>query len=505
MIGKQQFKEDERITRLIQQMPAAVYTTDEDGILTFYNQKAVDLWGYRPRLNDPKESRYSGSFMMFKPDGTPLPHDQSPMAIALKQQQSISGEEIIIERLDGSRIIALVNISPLFDNGRFSGAINVLQDVTAQNSNKKAVWRLAAIVNSSDDAIVSETLTGLVTSWNHGAEKMFGYMEEEMLGQAVTIIFPPERKDEEDMILEQIRNGKLVDHFETARKTKNGKIVPVSITVSPVKDSRGRITGVSKVIRDISEQVKSRNQMQQLNQRLQKLNEYKDEFIGMASHELKTPITVIKNHLQLLGLKISEEELKSSVSKAINSVDKLSTLVSDLLDVSKIEGEKLQLNYSRFDVVDLISDSIQNLQITESTHQIIFNKQSESIIVNADKQRIEQVIINLLTNAIKYSPDAEKVVVKVTSENSEVMISVTDFGIGIPEELQNKVFSRFFRAEGLSTAYSGLGIGLFISKDIVERHQGTIWVESEVDEGSTFYIKLPVNPPCGSGETQKAV
>lgn len=249
-----QLKDEEKLIHLIQQMPTAVYTINQEGILTFYNQKAVELWGYHPRLNDPKESRYCGSFMIFKPDGTPLPHDKSPAAIALRQKKKIDGEEIIIERPDGSRVTALVNISPLFEDGKFSGTINVLQEITARKKNEKAAWLLVAIVNSSDDAIISKTLTGLITSWNPAAEKIFGFTETEMLGQSITAIIPADRQNEEEMIIRSIRKGKKVDHFETIRKAKDGKHVSVSITVSPVRDSVGRIIGASKIARKITGQ-----------------------------------------------------------------------------------------------------------------------------------------------------------------------------------------------------------------------------------------------------------
>lgn len=479
---------------LIQNMPTAVYTTDIDGILTFYNEWAAELWGCHPEVNNPKENRFCGSSKVFTLDGVPLQPNEYPMARALRKREPIHNEEVIIQRPDESRVVVSVNINPLFENGVFSGAVNVLQDITAQKKIEKSAWHRAAIVKSSDDAIVSKTLDGIITSWNRGAERTFGYTELEMLGESILKLIPPERHNEEDQIIEQIVSGEKIDHFETIRVTKEGKRIPVSLTISPVKNNEGEIIGASKIARDITDQVKTRNELKNLNKKLKKYIDYKNDFIGMASHELKTPITVIKSNLQLLNLKTKSENIRTMIQKTLNNVDKLTTLVIDMLDISKAESGKLQLNYGKFNLVSLLKENIQNMQAVRSSHHIIFEDNNiEEIYLNADKERISQVFINLLTNAIKYSPQSGKVKVKINNRKDEAIIRVTDFGIGIPKDQFSNIFSRFYRVEDLDPTYSGLGIGLFISKDIIERHKGKIWVESELDKGSTFYVKLPTN------------
>jgi signal transduction histidine kinase len=221
------------------------------------------------------------------------------------------------------------------------------------------------------------------------------------------------------------------------------------------------------------------------------LNAKKDEFIGLASHELKTPLTSINGYLQLLERHQTTELNKNFVKKTVQQVGKLTALVSDLLDVSKIEAGKLQFSKERFDIKALIFDVVDIMQLATDNHQIAFDLEPTSVLVYADKQRIEQVIINLLTNAIKYSPKAKKIALSLQETNKEVIVSVQDFGIGIHPEKLNHIFSRFYRVDDLSPHMSGLGIGLYISREIIERHNGKIGVSSEVGKGSTFYFTLP--------------
>lgn len=234
-------------------LPAAVYTCEApSGIITFYNDHAATLWGRAPKLGDPDE-RFCGSFKLWRPDGTPLPHDQTPMAVTLRNGHSFRNEEVVIERPDGTRIHALVNIDPIHDaNGRLAGAINAFHDVTPMKVGEEAQVRLAAIVETSDDAIVSKTLDGIIQSWNAGAERIFGYSAAEAVGQSITLIIPPELRDEERMILERLRRGERVEHFETVRLTKSRERLDISLTISPLRDAAGQITGASKVARDIT-------------------------------------------------------------------------------------------------------------------------------------------------------------------------------------------------------------------------------------------------------------
>lgn len=410
----------------------------------------------------------------------------------------IAGERIehyhtVRRTKNGERIHIALTVSPIKnDEGNVIGISKIARDISEAKNNERKQAMLAAIIDSSDDAIVSKDLNGNITSWNPGAEKIFGYSETEAVGQHISLIIPHTLLQEETVIISKIRKGEKVSHFETIRITKDGRLINISLTVSPVKDSRGRIIGASKIARDITEKVEMDKQLKLLTARLQELNDYKDEFMAMASHELKTPLTVIKANLQILENKMEGDERLNFVNKTLKQVNKLSDLISDLLDVSKIQTGKLELNRSTIDIVPFINEIIDGIQQTSPQHEILLHTSHDKMITVADRDRLEQVVINILTNAIKYSPNAPKVLVEVSLQQNEILFKVTDQGIGISKDDIEKVFTRFFRVRGLASTFSGSGIGLYISMEIIKRHGGKIWVESEEEKGSTFYFTIPV-------------
>lgn len=860
---------EQKYRTLIQSLPAAVYTTDKDGYINLYNEAAVELWGRHPEIG---KEMWCGSWKIYESDGvTPLPLDSCPMAIALKEGRQVYGKEIIIERPDGLRKNVQPYPQPIIDEeGNIIGAVNMLLDVTERKVAEEHKAKLAAIVQSSDDAIIGKTLDGIVTSWNLAAQKLFGYTEEEMIGQSITRLIPPDRIEEEPEILSRLRKGERVEHFETKRITKDGRLLDISLTISPIKNSNGKIIGVSKIARnitlqreaerlihenqerfrmavettnlgtweyspkdyklycspesrkicglpedvnpdfetvfnhiypedkdyflqqvkaainpagsgqfdmllriyryydkemrwvraqgkvffnsnyfperligtmlditdektkeeelkesvelfetmadnvpamiwmsgtdkfddyfnktwlqftgrtldeesnegwlegvhpddvqkcietyntsfkeqksfyteyrlrrhdgeyrwisdnsvprfsvdgdfwgfisaciDIDDQKRFREKIMEsellfktisnaspaalwmtneneenvfvsdtwlkwtgknfnevihrgwvqsvleedkgyiLNKfkecfrerkyfnaefrfqradgeirwgltegypfydfngdfsgfagsvtditEIKKLEQRKDDFIKMASHELKTPITSINGYVQLLlniyneadeqKLHLSKPTVKSSLYTISKQVAKLTRLVSELLDLSKIESGKLELHKTEFDLADLIEEAVQDVRHTASKHAIIVNNDFEGKVF-ADKDRIAQVIVNLLTNAMKYSPNEDSVEVFVEGNNKIATIRIRDYGIGIDKKDHLRIFERFYRVEGKSEqTFPGFGIGLFIASEIIQRHQGTIIVESEKGKGSIFTVTLPL-------------
>jgi two-component system CheB/CheR fusion protein len=244
---------------LLDVLPAAIYTTDADGRITYYNEAAAVLWGCRPRLNS---DQWCGSWRLYRPDGTPLPHDQCPMALALKEERPIKGAEAIAERPDGTRVPFMAFPTPLYDaSGVLVGAVNLLVDLGQHRNAEREAPRLVSIVESSDDAIVSKDLNGRIATWNKGAERLFGYFAEEIVGKPITTIIPADRQDEETGILERIRRGERVEHFETVRQRKDGQLVNISLTVSPIFDNSGKIIGASKIARDITDRTRREEQI----------------------------------------------------------------------------------------------------------------------------------------------------------------------------------------------------------------------------------------------------
>src|SRR5262249_37099224 len=251
---------------LLDALPVAIYITDGEGRITYYNQAAADLWGRRPQIG---VDRWCGSWRLFQLDGQPLPHDESPMAVTLKQGRPVRGVEAIAERPDGTRLQFLPFPTPLRDGGgRLTGAINLLMDVTDRHASHIESAQLAAIVASSDDAIISKTIEGRVTSWNAGATRIFGYEPDEMIGQPILRLIPPELHDEETTILAKLRRGEYVQHYETIRVAKDGRRVDISLTVSPLRDESGRVVGASKIARDITDRKRAEKLQRLLNDEL---------------------------------------------------------------------------------------------------------------------------------------------------------------------------------------------------------------------------------------------
>jgi PAS domain S-box-containing protein len=239
---------------LIDLLPMAAYAVRApDGVIAWFNSRASELWGRSPRVGDTDE-RFCGAYKLFYPDGTFLAHCDTPVALALKTGISSHDQEVVIERPDGSRVTVSVHVDPIRDsNGSIVGVVNFFHDITGQKQSERAMGLLAAIVDSSDDAVISKNLDGIITSWNTSAERLFGYLPEEAIGRHISLIIPADRRHEETVILGRLRRGEKVDHFETVRVRKDGMLVNISVTISPVKDGAGRVVGASKVARDITE------------------------------------------------------------------------------------------------------------------------------------------------------------------------------------------------------------------------------------------------------------
>jgi len=265
--GQALFRGNSYFRQVLDLLPAAVYITDAAGIITYYNEAAAAMWGHRPQLG---ASEWCGSWKLYWPDGKPLPHDQCPMALALREKRPIRGMEAVAERPDGIRVPFIPYPTPLYDeSGELIGAVNMLVDITDRKRAEYYAQRLAAVVEFSDDAIVSKDLDGIITTWNRGAERLFGYPAEETIGRPITILTPHDRLDEEREILDRVRRGEHVDHYDTVRRHKDGSSVDISLTVSPVRDAEGKIIGASKIARDVTERRHAQEQQKILVRELQ--------------------------------------------------------------------------------------------------------------------------------------------------------------------------------------------------------------------------------------------
>ncbi|GAA4110912.1 sensor histidine kinase [Aminobacter aganoensis] len=247
---------------LLGPLPAAAYTTDANGRITYFNDAAAELWGHTPEIG---KDEWCGSWRLRTADGDPLAHSDCPMALALREGRAIRGAEAIAERPDGTLVPFLAFPAPLRDgSGKITGAINLLIDISAQKQAEVQTMRLASIVESSDDAIISKDLCGVIESWNASATRLFGYSAEEAIGKHITMLIPADRQGEEDLIIGKVRNGERVDHFDTIRRRKDGREVAISLTVSPVRSPAGKVIGASKIARDITDRKESEHRIRML-------------------------------------------------------------------------------------------------------------------------------------------------------------------------------------------------------------------------------------------------
>jgi PAS domain S-box-containing protein len=271
-------------------LAAAVYVTDAAGRITYYNAAAAALWGHRPTLG---HDQWCGSWKLYWPDGRPLPHDQSPMALTLRQGRPVRGMEAVAERPDGTRTPFIPYPTPLHDAaGRLVGAVNLLIDVSDRRDAERAAQQLSAIVESAQDAILAKDLNGVITSWNAGAQRLFGYTADEAIGKPITMLIPPDRLDEEPKILGRIRAGERVEHFDTVRRRKDGGLVEIELTISPIRDRMGQIVGASKVARDITErrqaQAQQRLLLREMDHRVKNLFTIASSVVALSARSAKT-------------------------------------------------------------------------------------------------------------------------------------------------------------------------------------------------------------------------
>jgi PAS domain S-box-containing protein len=383
------------------------------------------------------------------------------------------------------------------DSGRPTNVYGVGIDITERKRAEQARAHLAAIVESSDDAIISKTLDGIITSWNSAAQRLFGYTPEEIIGKSILTLIPPDLHHEETEIISRLRRGRRIDHYDTTRVTRNGELVRVSLTVSPVRDSSGRIVGASKIARNISERERLLESARAARSQAERLSHVKDEFLATLSHELRTPLNAILGWSALLRQQlISPEERTRGLETIERNARAQAQIINDLLDMSRIVSGKLHLDVQPIFLQDVIAAAIETVRPSAEARNIRLQPLLDSTIARTrgDPNRLQQVLWNLLTNAVKFTPQGGRIQVVLERVSSHVEITVMDSGIGIKPEFLPYVFDRFRQADASTTRrFGGLGLGLSIVRNLVEMHGGTVSVRSAGEnQGTTFTIVLPL-------------
>jgi two-component system, chemotaxis family, CheB/CheR fusion protein len=352
--------------------------------------------------------------------------------------------------------------------------------------------RLAAIVESSDDAIISKDLQGVVTSWNGGAERLFGYTAAEAIGRPITIIIPADRLHEEQTILERLKRGEPIEHFETTRVRKGGTTIEVSLTVSPVRDGSGRVIGASKTARDITERKRADEELREADRR-------KSEFLAILAHELRNPLAPIRNALEILRLTFDDGKVERPEMAVLDrQVGHVVRLVDDLLDLSRVSRGRIELRRKVVELTSIVNDAVEAVRplCAEMDHELTVTLAPQRTYVNADPLRLVQALSNLLNNACKFTDRGGRIRVIVDRKGTEAVIRVQDTGVGIAAEQLSRIFEMFAQVDAsLERARGGLGIGLTLVRYLVEAHGGAVEAHSAgVGQGSEFIVRLPVVP-----------
>jgi PAS domain S-box-containing protein len=466
----------------------AIVSNDLDGVITSWNPAAERLFGYAAVevIGRP-----------IRPIIPPEYQTEEDEALAtIRRGGMVDLFETMRRHKNGTSVPISLTISPIRTaTGEIIGASTIARELTrTQHARRDA---LAAIVDSSDDAIVSKDLNGIVTSWNAAAEVMFGFSAHEMVGQSIRRIIPSDRQDEEDVVLSRIRRGERVDHFETVRQRKDGSAMPVSLTVSPIRRGDGRVVGASKIARDTSERKRAEEERQRLLGIARDASRLKDEFLATLSHELRTPLNAIVGYLRMMqaGLLVGDKQARA-MDTVVRNAASLTQIVEDVLDVSRIISGKVRLEVQPVELSLIIEQTVETVRPAADAKglRLATIVDPHAPPVSGDPERLRQVLWNLCSNAVKFTERGGQVQIRLERVNSHVAVTVSDTGVGIDADFLPYVFDRFRQADaGYARTRGGLGLGLAISRHLVELQGGRIFVDSAgPGKGSTFRVDLPV-------------
>ncbi len=474
-----------RIAMQTNRIGAFEYFIDSGEII--WDQMLHDIWGSSEISDLTLNHFYEGLH----------PDDREPVARALEASMIArsNGHYLstyrVINRLTGQQFWIEASGQTFFANDKPFKMIGVVIDITERKEAEQTQELLSAIVKSTDDAIISKTLESRITSWNRGAERLFGYTAEEAIGQSIGIIIPPDRLNEEEQILQRLKSGDIIEHFETQRITKTGQLLDISATISPLKDSSGHIIGASKVARDVTGSKALSDSLKKAIAELQEADRRKNEFLAILGHELRNPLAALSGSVSLLERGLSQPEKVLGIMQ--KSIGNMAKLLDDLLDLSRVTQNRISLSKHNLNISDLIQACLEGIgDRCEKKKQIVTSSIDPGLVVEGDATRLDQIFTNLLVNASKYTPFGGRIKIDAYQEGQEIIVTIEDTGIGIEAQTLPRVFDSFYQVTPEGDAASGLGIGLALAKNLVELHGGSIYANSKgKNQGSVFEVRLP--------------
>ena len=508
--AERQLRADElRLRITLRSIGDAVVTTDGEGRVTFLNPEAERLTGW---ATADALGRALDHIFIIVNEKTAVAVE-NPVTRALREGVvvGLANHTVLIAR-DGTRRPIDDSAAPIRDDaGQSFGAVLVFRDITERRRREQDLQLLAAIVASSDDAIVSKTLDGTITAWSPGAQRIFGWTRAEIMGRNIRLVVPPDRWAEEDALLDGIRRGERVESLETVRAGKDGRRIDIELSVSPVRNAAGEVVGASKIARDIGERRRAEETRAALLSRAEAAraeadtaNRMKDQFLAILSHELRTPLSAVLGWVQMLRSRhVPPERTQHALNVIHRNTVLQAKLIDDLLDIARVEVGKLHLERQPVRLIPLIEDTVEAFQRDVAAQQLALGRHldPEAGVVFGDPIRLGQIVINLLSNAVKFTPPGGRIDVTLGRDGDHARLVVRDTGIGIERDALPHIFEHFAQVSGgAARAHGGLGLGLAIVRHLVELHGGTVHAHSPgKGQGATFTVRLPVMTEAVAG------
>lgn len=482
-----------RLAALLEAAVDAIVIIGSDRRVQAFSRAAERLFGYEAR------EVVGQNVNMLMPDPFHSNHDRYVDRYLNTGEKRIIGigREVLARRKNGGVFPAYLSVGEgNSGNGLFF--VGILHDLSREKDTFRRVRDLAAIVDSTGDAVIGKTLDGVITYWNKGAEELYGYTAAEAIGHHIAeLIVPSERNEELEEIHQGILKGQGVTRIDTIRQNKSGQRLMVSLTISPILDAEGKVTGASGIARDVTARRLAEKAQAEARHAAEESNRVKSDFLSIVSHELRTPLTIILGNISLLTDRQNmpaPAEAAEIAQDIEDSANRLLSLINDLLDISDMEAGQAKLRLTPVMADDLVREVAQTAQSMAAFKDIAVTSYSEPLELMADPLRLKQALLNLVDNAVKFT-DAGTITIGMEKAGNSALFAVSDTGSGISDDGISRIFEAFHQADTSSTRKAqGTGLGLTIVKRIVELHGGVLNVESEPGKGSTFYIALPLTP-----------